>query len=429
MAEATTIPTPETTAGETEVKKVDYSKINLAKIENAIIKNSHPTANIFPMMSGEEFDNLVYSIETLGFDKTKPIKRNAANQIVDGRNRQKAVDYINAKIDLDNKANKTTTPHVVANYEQIQGDDPALLESVMMDNFARRNLSSSQKAAVIVKAGIVSDAYAKRKDIKESGARVAGEMAEILAAQSGTNKLYVYKCRLLREKKQLNLLDQVAAGELTVMNAIKKMNDIEAGTPEGGEVLAEGDVTDMLGKKVPDAFKDFFKDADDFKAITAHLRDAKKGLTDLAARTSGVALAERTNEVNTMFAGLARLIRDTQPHAVCPHCDGKGIEPGSRGKEKPACIVCKGHTFLAKTTYDRFMKDGPPNATGEGAGETAPTPASGPTSGPKAKSKKKEVTVGEATPPPDVAPDAKPEPTPEPTPEAQKHEEPEPTPV
>jgi hypothetical protein len=344
-----------TASTEAEVK-IDFTVIDIAKIEADIIKNSHPAANLLPMMSAEEFDMLVISIERNGFDASHAIKKNEDGKIVDGRNREKAIRYVNAKIDLENEARGTKTPHVKAKYETLKLNEAGLLEEVWRDNFTRRNLSSSQKAAAIIRADALSELMAKKKELGEAGQKIRGDMAAYLAKLTGTNHVYVYKCKQLQNggKVGRGLLAQVAAGDITVMKAIEKLQ-AEQGAEAGdqGDKAASGEIADGLGNKVPEEHKAIFQDKEEWDTAAKLMRELKRTLEGLGAKRGGVALADRMAEVNTGISGLARVIRDVKPYVVCPHCDGKGHEGG---KKKETCPICKGAGFLSKTAYTRFIE-------------------------------------------------------------------------
>lgn len=89
----------------------------------------HELANIFPMMSADEFSALLSDMARNGYDQTAPIIL-YDGKILDGRNRQKAADEIGLK------------PF----YQDYQGNDP--LGFVIRHNLNRRHLNESQRAII-----------------------------------------------------------------------------------------------------------------------------------------------------------------------------------------------------------------------------------------------------------------------------------------
>ncbi len=92
---------------------------------------SHELANLFPMMSGPEFESLVRDIQENGL--TCPtILLHSDGRILDGRNRYAAC----RRLGIDIKT------------ETFAGDDKAALAHVVSVNLERRQLTTSQRAAI-----------------------------------------------------------------------------------------------------------------------------------------------------------------------------------------------------------------------------------------------------------------------------------------
>ena len=111
----------------------------------------HEVANIFPMMTDDEFKELVTSIDNNG--QREPIML-YQNKIIDGRNRY------NACIQLD-----------IEPYVQMWDEQGSLLEFVKDKNLNRRQLTQSQRAMVGARMVPLYEVEAKERQIKLAGTR------------------------------------------------------------------------------------------------------------------------------------------------------------------------------------------------------------------------------------------------------------------
>ena len=118
----------------------------------------HPAANIFPMMTGDEFKTLVESISRNGYDAAFPILT-FEGMILDGRNRYSAC------LELG----------VTPIYREWGGDDP--WEFVWLANSERRHLTQFE--------GCNKKAPARRTDRMAGGAGTKARASECSAKRSG----------------------------------------------------------------------------------------------------------------------------------------------------------------------------------------------------------------------------------------------------
>jgi hypothetical protein len=108
-------------------KDFDEENRPSVQVEGNIAKQPHPYANLFPMMKGEAFRELVASIRDDGLEQ--PIVT-FEGKVFDGRNRALACSNAQVK----------------PRYVKYKGDDP--LGFVVRSNLHRRHLTTSQRAAV-----------------------------------------------------------------------------------------------------------------------------------------------------------------------------------------------------------------------------------------------------------------------------------------
>jgi len=199
----------------------------------------HPAANIFPMLTGEEYIALRDDISVNGLLESIDIYE---GKVLDGRNRYTACLDIGIE-------------PVISEYT---GDDP--LGYVISKNLKRRHLTSSQRAVVALdyekllaeeakKNQQAAGKYNRNPDQDQLFETFQKADAEpIHAAQQaakllGTNMHYVIDAkRIGREEPEI--LEQVRTGDMTIPQAKKKIkeqkrkNDIE----EQREAIATGEI-------------------------------------------------------------------------------------------------------------------------------------------------------------------------------------------
>ena len=172
----------------------------------------HEVANIFPMMSDDEFSALVEDIRANG--QRQPIYIHD-NKIVDGRNRYRACQKLGIEPDT-----------------RVWDGVGSLVSFVVSLNLQRRHLTSSQKATVAMDVLPILEAEAKERQRaagEEFGRGKLGQLidqaiddqhqraprtADIAAQMVGTNRQYVSDAKRLRDEAP-ELLERVRSGELT----------------------------------------------------------------------------------------------------------------------------------------------------------------------------------------------------------------------
>jgi ParB-like chromosome segregation protein Spo0J len=120
----------------------------------------HPLADIFPLMEGKDFDDLVADIKANGL--REPI-RLYENQIIDGRNRYRALQRLG-----DPKHSR----YLPKNFRYLNLDcnsDDGARAYVISANIHRRHLSAEQKRDLLVELVKASPEKSDRQLAKEAG--------------------------------------------------------------------------------------------------------------------------------------------------------------------------------------------------------------------------------------------------------------------
>lgn len=185
----------------------------------------HEVANIFPMMSDDEFAALVEDIRANG--QRQPIYLHDG-KIIDGRNRYRACQQLGIEPDT-----------------RVWDGAGSLVSFVVSLNLQRRHLSSSQKATVglDILPMLEAEAAQRRKetegrpstaeklvqkieqDIEEKRERTPASV-EQAAQMVGTNRQYVSDAKRLRDEAP-ELLERVRSGELTIPQAKTELKRAE----------------------------------------------------------------------------------------------------------------------------------------------------------------------------------------------------------
>ncbi len=169
--------------------------------------NFHPAANIFPMMTGADFDALVADIAEHG-------QREAIvmydGMILDGRNRYRACERIGLA-------------PVTREWE----GGASAVEYVVSLNLHRRHLDNTQRAVIAFDMLPLLEAEARERMLAgvapDPTQRIAqGEAREQAAAITGTNRQYVSDVKRIAAEAP-ELLDDMRSGKMTVTQAKREV--------------------------------------------------------------------------------------------------------------------------------------------------------------------------------------------------------------
>lgn len=173
---------------------------------------AHPLANIFPLISGQSFDDLVADIKLHGV--REPIWL-YEGQILDGRNRWAAAQAAGAECQT----------------REYRGDDP--LAFVLSLNLKRRQLSASELAFVALEIEKVEAQRAQvrmlagvRPDPVEQIPQGSGKARDAAAAAVGVNPRYVQDAKRL-EGRAPDLAAEVKIGNKTLTQAVRELKEID----------------------------------------------------------------------------------------------------------------------------------------------------------------------------------------------------------
>lgn len=192
------------------------------------INGIHPAANLLPMMSQEDFENLKIDADQNGF--IRPVRIDKDGMVIDGRNRLAVSIAIEKDVPI----------------ERFTPSDP--IQYVVSENLSRRHLTSQQKAVIAVQAeelytlfaeqAKAKQAEAGRFDGKDSDGNPKLQVSEKIhepekpekpndrkttakvAKTFGTNDNYVSKAKKVKDHAP-DLLPKVASGEVDLNQAAK----------------------------------------------------------------------------------------------------------------------------------------------------------------------------------------------------------------
>jgi ParB-like chromosome segregation protein Spo0J len=135
--------------------------------------------------------------------------------LLDGRNRAKAWKVLaDEGVEMDGKLIE------LPEYEY-HGSEEEALSYVIACNMHRRDLSSSQRAAVAIRANMLAHRYRAKADPSNPQV-IEGDLAAKIAEMVGSNRTYIFRCQKILEYSPA-LLKQVVEGQLSIPQALAAM--------------------------------------------------------------------------------------------------------------------------------------------------------------------------------------------------------------
>lgn len=287
----------------------------------------HDVAELLPAMTADERARLKASIAKHGVKV--PIEvwpaPNGIDYVIDGRHRfEIAMELgIDFAVTIFTGTEADLVPHVVS----LNGD--------------RRHLSSSQLAALSVKVGLYLDRRQRtpkqrREEGGQGGAAEKGKRTvDMIAEAAGSNRKYVQDAIKIQGADP-DLLDRVINNELTIPQALKKLEPEPAPEPKQDP----GEPADVLGHEIPSHLQQVVDESAGFEKVISQLNGARRTLKELTEGPAGVYVDATAVEVD--LKNLITELKAKQFFTVCPHCAG---EPGG-------CKQCRKSGWMPRVVYD-----------------------------------------------------------------------------
>ena len=193
-------------------------------------RKHHPASSIFPLLDGDDLDDLVEDIRSNGL--RVPILVDRQGRIIDGRNRQVAC----------------LMAGVEPRYETCEvTDDAEIARLVWSLNEKRRHLTAGQRTAAALKMEEVVEQFKKEADERKAQGRKKGgkarhsgqasreaqaetcnenKTAAKVASVAGTSRATVERTKAVKERAP-DLFEKIEAGELTPNAAYRQLRERE----------------------------------------------------------------------------------------------------------------------------------------------------------------------------------------------------------
>lgn len=253
-------------------------------------------------------------------------------------------------------------------------DRPAAMRWVLENQFGRRNLTDFQRGEIALKLKPVLAAEAKERQ-EEGGVSAnlrEGRTDTAIAKKARVSEGTIRKVEAIKETATPALIEMARADEVSIDAAAKvatlpkpeqkklvkagpaavkaKAAEIRKAPKAPAEPPPAEEPTDELGTLLPDrsdlreAFVDrklFVESENLLTQIASRLNKLMGDIGKDVPRRPGAAELPQTILQN--YKNLRDKISHAKPHAVCPHCRGKGC---------PASMGCRGKGWFTESQYD-----------------------------------------------------------------------------
>jgi len=302
---------------------------------------THPLAEIFPPMEGEDFLAFVEDVKEHGM--LTPIVT-LDGQILDGRNRWKACEKLGIK-------------PVTTEYD---GDDP--LGYVVSLNLSRRHLTPGQRAMVAEKIVTTTHGGVRSKRPRGLLSPVSRDDASKITDAS---KKTMQRVRIVLDKGTKQLQDAVATGRIEPHVAAKLADapkETQRAAVDGGKKAAREIAAKLTAEKEPALKTLGIKVPVEIQAraekeqalidkMSGLLSELKRTFTAYEALTGVEQLGKRghvSSALRTAFNEF-NLIRGKRPASVCPYCK---LLP----ELTPTCAACRGSGVICESDLEHVEK-------------------------------------------------------------------------
>lgn len=196
----------------------------------------HPAAAVFPLIEGDEFDNLVESIINNGIHHPIVVRRGPdADELIDGRNRLRAVEAAREQ------GHKVTVPVV-----EWKDDGRNVAEWIWDTNAMRRQMTDD---GIAIASAAIWPLIAKENEARREAAQFKkGQSGNPSGKKQAATKSSPPASRDTKKKDAASTVGQVAAKAGTSMHKARQAIAVQKAI-EAGELPAETAKEVMAGKK------------------------------------------------------------------------------------------------------------------------------------------------------------------------------------
>jgi hypothetical protein len=291
----------------------------------------HPLADLFPLMEGADFDELVADIKAHGLREKIDLYK---GQIVEGRNRYRALQRlgIDPSADPTKYFRKAIYPHTVggdiAPHEQ--DNDARVRAYIISKNIHRRHLTAEQKRKLLVELVKASPEKSDRTLAKEAGT-THPTIAKARRQAEATGKALPVEKRAGADGK-VRKQPARRPKDIIVQGAGKTMGEVHAGVMAGLEARKRNKpgfiVTDDDGNRIKAAAEQISRFA--YKLIQLDIALARELSDILAAGRHLQLMLDLGTGIDIEESGSAPEVEEAP---AIPPKRGRGRPPGSKNKK------------------------------------------------------------------------------------------------